>query len=125
MLLCTAADRLHRSVPTELFEGAMFLDQPIPPSLVTKETPSSLTDQGLTWDRVPGGATIGFYVGSASSFDDLVNFWNLRASGVNAMFLDPDHSDRLALLRDDSSAQQRQRSTRSEKGKARGCWRGC
>jgi hypothetical protein len=76
-------------------------DQPILPSLLTKETPSSLTDQGLTWDRVPGGATIGFYVGSASSFDDLVNFWNLRASGVNAMFLDPDHSDRLALLRDD------------------------
>ena len=29
-------------------------DQPIPPSLLTKETPSSLTDQGLIWDRVPG-----------------------------------------------------------------------
>lgn len=76
-------------------------DQPIPPLLLTKESPSSLTDQGLTWDRIPGGATIGFYVGSADSFDDLVNFWNLRASGVDVMFLDPDHGDRLALLRDD------------------------
>ena len=72
--------------------------RPIPSSLLTKESPSSLTGQGLTWDRVPGGERIGFYVGSASSFDDLVSFWNLRASGVNAMFFDPDHSDRLALL---------------------------
>ena len=76
-------------------------DQPIPASLLSKETPSSLTDQNLTWDRVPGGATIGFYVGFAESFDDLVNFWNLRASGVRAVFLDPDHSDRLAFLRDE------------------------
>jgi hypothetical protein len=75
-------------------------DQPILASLLSKETPSSLTDQNLTWDRVPGGATIGFYVGSAQNFDDLVNFWNLRASGVNVIFLDPDHADRLALLRD-------------------------
>jgi hypothetical protein len=67
---------------------------------LSKETPSSLTDQNLTWDQVPGGATIGFYVGSAQSFDDLVNFWNLRTSGVNVVFLDPDHADRLALLRD-------------------------
>lgn len=75
-------------------------DQVIPATLLSKETPSSLTDQNLTWDRVPGGATIGFYVGSAQSFDDLVNFWNLRASGVQVVFLDPDHADRLALLRD-------------------------
>lgn len=76
-------------------------DQPLPSLLLTKETPSSLTNQGLIWDRVPGGARIGFYVGSANSFDDLMNFWNLRASGVSAMFLDPDHGERLALLRDD------------------------
>jgi hypothetical protein len=75
-------------------------DQPIPASLLSKETPASLTDQALTWDRIPGGATIGFYVGSAQNFDDLVNFWNLRASGVQVVFLDPDHADRLAFLRD-------------------------
>jgi hypothetical protein len=75
-------------------------DQPIPASLLSKETPSSITDQNLTWDRVPGGATIGFYVGSAQSFDDLVNFWNLRASGVRAVFLDPDYAERLVFLRD-------------------------
>lgn len=74
-------------------------DQPIPSSLLSKETPSSITDQNLTWDRVPGGATIGFYVGSAQSFDDLVNFWNLRASGVRVVFLDPDHVERLVFLR--------------------------
>lgn len=76
-------------------------DQQLPPLLLTKETPSSLTDGGLIWDRVPRGARVGFYVGSANSFDDLVNFWNLRASGVDVMFLDPDHAERLALLRDE------------------------
>lgn len=75
-------------------------DHPIPASLLSKETPSSLTDQNLTWDRVPGGATIGFYVGSSQSFDDLVNFWNLRVSGVQVVFLDPAHIERLAFLRD-------------------------
>lgn len=75
-------------------------DQPIPASLLSKETPSSITDHNLIWDRVPGGATIGFYVGSARSFDDLVNFWNLRASGVRVLFLDPDHAERLVFLRD-------------------------
>ena len=49
---------------------------------------------------MPGGATIGFYVGSAQSFDDLVNFWNLRVSGVRLVFLDPDHAERLVFLRD-------------------------
>ena len=75
-------------------------DQPIPASLLTKATPSSISDQDLIWDRVPGGATIGFYAGSSNSFDDLVNFWNLRVCGVNVVFLDPDHSNRLVLLRD-------------------------
>jgi hypothetical protein len=75
-------------------------DQAIPASLLDKETPATITDQKLTWDRVPGGATIGFYVGTAQNFDDLVNFWNLRASGVRALFLDHDHADRLAFLRD-------------------------
>lgn len=75
-------------------------DQPIPSSLLSKEIPSSITDQNLTWDLVPGGATVGFYVGSAQSFDDLVNFWNLRASGVCVVFLDPDHIDHLHFLHD-------------------------
>jgi len=45
----------------------------IPASLLDKETPASISGQDLKWDRVPDGATIGFYIGSALSFDDLVN----------------------------------------------------
>lgn len=37
----------------------------------------------------------GFYVGSVNDFEDLVTFWNLRATDVSLMFFDPDQVDRL------------------------------
>lgn len=37
----------------------------------------------------------GFYVGSGNDFEDLVTFWNLRATDVSLMFFDPDQIDRL------------------------------
>lgn len=37
----------------------------------------------------------GFYVGEADNFDDLVNFWNLRAADIPLQFFDPRHMDRL------------------------------
>ena len=37
----------------------------------------------------------GFYIGSASDFLDIVNFWNLRAVGTPVMFYDFAHSGRL------------------------------
>ncbi len=37
----------------------------------------------------------GCYVGSVSNFLDLVNFWNLRACGVQLIFYDPEHADRF------------------------------
>ncbi|MDP2333021.1 MAG: hypothetical protein Q8M19_20240 [Reyranella sp.] len=37
----------------------------------------------------------GFYVGEANNFDDLVNFWNLRAAGIQLKFLDPLYASRL------------------------------
>lgn len=37
----------------------------------------------------------GFYVGSGSDFEDLVTFWNLRATDVSLMFFDPEQVDRL------------------------------
>ena len=50
----------------------------------------------------------GIYVGNVSDFDDLVTFWNLRATDTSLMFYDPSQSARLepnltdwlALLRD-------------------------
>jgi DNA-directed RNA polymerase subunit RPC12/RpoP len=37
----------------------------------------------------------GIYVGSASDFEDLVTFWNLRATDTPLMFYDPCHAERL------------------------------
>lgn len=37
----------------------------------------------------------GIYIGSASDFEDLVTFWNLRATGTSLMFFDPHHAARL------------------------------
>jgi len=37
----------------------------------------------------------GIYVGSASDFNELVTFWNLRATDTSLMFYDPSHAARL------------------------------
>lgn len=38
----------------------------------------------------------GIYVGSATDFDDLITFWNLRATDTSVMFYDPSQAARLA-----------------------------
>jgi hypothetical protein len=38
----------------------------------------------------------GFYVGEADNFDDLINFWNLRAADIPLVFFEPRYADRLA-----------------------------
>lgn len=60
-------------------------------------TPNSLTAVGLQRD-IPSGYwdRRGFFLGSASSFPDLVNYWNLRATGLELFFYDPDHALRLS-----------------------------
>lgn len=42
----------------------------------------------------------GFYVGDVTRFDDLVAFWNLRATDTPLQFYDPAHADRLAHVKD-------------------------
>lgn len=42
----------------------------------------------------------GVYIGDVSDFDDLLNFWNLRAADVPLIFYDPAHAARLDMLRD-------------------------
>lgn len=55
----------------------------------------------LTRDRLQGdGGSLredGIYVGESGSFEDLLTFWNLRASGLDLQFL-PTDSERLALF---------------------------
>ncbi len=42
----------------------------------------------------------GFYVGDATCFDDLVEFWNLRATDIPLVFYDPAHVGRLNYAKD-------------------------
>ena len=37
----------------------------------------------------------GFYLGSSDDFDDLVNYWNLRATDTQILFFDECHADRF------------------------------
>lgn len=41
----------------------------------------------------------GFYIGSAGDFEDLVNYWNLRATNTHVKFFDPQHADRFHGIR--------------------------
>jgi hypothetical protein len=73
----------------------------LPGFLLNKLTPSSITDRGLIWDLIPGEDRVGFYIGEAGNFDDLVNYWNLRACGIKIVFLDPKHLSRLANFKNE------------------------
>lgn len=42
----------------------------------------------------------GVFVGSATSFGDLVTFWNLRATGAQVVFYDPEQAVRMDVRRD-------------------------
>ncbi len=75
----------------------------LPADLFQRATPAALTQLGLRPDasRHPHASALrqdGVYLGDASSFEDLVNFWNLRAAGKVLLFDDEAHHSRLAPL---------------------------
>lgn len=74
-------------------------DRPIPDEFLRCHTVSELARFGIETHHERGGwCAPGFYVGSASNIDDLVNFWNLRAAGVDLLFHDPAHKHRYELI---------------------------
>lgn len=75
-------------------------DERIPSDCFKAVTPSVLTGYALEWDRPPlTDPPQGIYVGSASDYDDLVTFWNLRAANIELLFYDPVHGTRLDALK--------------------------
>lgn len=74
-------------------------EQCLPSELIDRISISDISGADLTWDRIPSDGTMGFYVGSANDFEDLVNYWNLRACDLDVLFLDPSHAERMKLLR--------------------------
>jgi hypothetical protein len=63
-------------------------------------TPSVLSAFDLDWSGFSARGNPGFYVGDAGSFDDLINFWNLRAANIELLFYDPALAPRLTGLKD-------------------------
>lgn len=77
-------------------------DQPVPlthPGLMSLAQLNRLyidrNSRGVAHWRKPG-----VYIGEAGSFDDLLNYWNLRAADVPLIFYDPAHAGRLDPFRD-------------------------
>jgi hypothetical protein len=85
-----------------------------PAYLLDQTMPTDICGLDLTWDRIPSTESIGFYAGMASAFEDLVNYWNLRAADLNVVFLDPQHTKRLGNLREEHLRFIRQRQNSTE-----------
>jgi hypothetical protein len=81
------------------------------PSAAFKElTPSALTTIDLeTVDYDWGWDEPGLYHGESGNFTDLVNFWNLRASGIQLFFYDHNLRARVGALADQYLADLRAR----------------
>lgn len=73
---------------------------PLPPDAFMGATPSTITMFDLEANRLFDGKDRGFYIGSAANFEDVVNFWNLRAANIDLYFFDVDSQARLGEFRD-------------------------
>jgi len=56
--------------------------------------PIILTGKGLQKTYRYKPYNLSFYIGNENSFDDLLNYWNIRACGCNIMFLPKNHLER-------------------------------
>src|SRR6266852_1757114 len=73
--------------------------EPVPGDANRKLTPSVLSSWELDWVRRSFWGHPGLYVGDANDFDDLVNFWNLRAADIELTFYDYAQAARLDALK--------------------------
>lgn len=78
-------------------EEVLSRSEPLPGSLWQQLNPLDLTGYGLTGFR-GSIAREGIFIGAATSYDDLVDCWNLNAAGNSVLFLDPRHLSRQADL---------------------------
>jgi hypothetical protein len=79
-----------QAVPVTLESG-----DDLPADVFTFVSPLSLSGFNVTTDRGSRWSSQGIFVGDASSFDDLVWYWNLRAARHRLVFFDQRHDERL------------------------------
>ena len=80
---------------------ALRPDAPLPADINARLTPSRLSIEELTIERGGRIDEPGVYFGSANDFADLLNFWNLRACGIELVFFDSQHGGRLGPMLDE------------------------
>jgi hypothetical protein len=73
----------------------------VPPEAIDHPSISSISRFGLEphYSRRPGWNYPGWYAGHANNIEDLCNFWNLRACGIQMLFFDLHHPDRFSAIR--------------------------
>jgi len=73
---------------------------PVPADACEAITPSVLSADHFNFSSGPNWDYPGVYVGDASNFTDIVNFWNLRAATLEMIFFDPKYEARLTGLKE-------------------------
>ena len=82
---------LFKSIPNYK-EEVLKENNPLPLNLHNVFLPFHLSSYYIKGDK---NESFGFYLGDSNDFDDLINFWNLRAADNNIWFYDPKHKNRL------------------------------
>ncbi len=84
----------HEFMRTEVYK--LDPGTPIPADLTEHSTLATISRMGLKRDHVvkPGWDMPGFFYGRAANANDLVGYWNIRASDIPLFFVDADHLDR-------------------------------
>lgn len=85
---------------TKAIETPIAPDGPVPPDILDHPGISHLGRFGLEPHYTSNANWIfpGLYAGDTSNSADLINFWNLRACGIDLLFVDLAHRDRTAAL---------------------------
>jgi len=97
-----SADEIHISYRDILGYAAQALEvkiapaQNVPTNIFQFPSIRFVSRSGLErhYGVQPGWDTPGFFSGDAGNFDDLVCYWNLRASDLPLLFVDPKHLGR-------------------------------
>ncbi len=85
---------------SEFEEITLNSDEPISTSFLKHPGISYLSQYGIKqhYGIGRGWTSPGFYVGSVTNLQDLVQHWNLRACDVSVLFVDPDYIERYDKL---------------------------
>ena len=87
-----------RNLPIDT--ACLTTDQPLPAESYNEITINTITSYGLISRTLTDIDNAGFYLGDVGNFDDIVNYWNLRAADLDVIFYDPNHANRFSLQKD-------------------------